>query len=49
MFGSEDARIRGVFDEDELSHLFLPSSHLGVSGEIVDNAVSIARRAVADS
>lgn len=46
---SEDTRINDVFDEDELCDLFLPSSHLGVSGEIVDNAVSIARRAVADS
>ena len=46
---SDDARIRGVFDEDELNHLFLPSSHLGVSGEIVDNAVSIARNEIGDS
>ena len=40
---SENEQISSVFDENELSYLFSPESHLGVSGEIVDNAVSIAR------
>mgnify|MGYP005627448309 CR=1 FL=1 len=46
---TEDTRISDVFDEEKLHHLFLPSSHLGVSGEIVDNAVLIARKAIGDS
>ena len=40
---SENEQISSVFDEDELNYLFSPESHLGVSGEIVDNAISIAR------
>ncbi len=43
---SEDSRISDVFDGSELDRLFSPSSHLGVSGEIVDNAISIARKAI---
>ena len=40
---SENEQISSVFDENELNYLFSPESHLGVSGEIVDNAVTIAR------
>ena len=40
---SENEQISSGFDEDELNYLFSPESHLGVSGEIVDNADSIAR------
>ena len=39
----EDESVRGAFSEDELDQLFEPSSHLGVSGEIVDEAIALAR------
>ena len=39
----EDESVRGAFSEDELDQLFDPSSHLGVSGEIVDEAIALAR------
>lgn len=42
----EDESIRGAFSEDELDQLFDPSSHLGVSGEIVDEAVALARKLI---
>ena len=42
----EDEFVRGAFSEDELDQLFDPSSHLGVSGEIVDEAVALARKLV---
>ena len=35
-----------VFSEDEMNSMFEPSSHLGVSGEIVDEAVALARDAI---
>ena len=35
--------ISSIFDGDQLEELFDPRGHLGVSGEIVDNAISIAR------
>tara|TARA_Y100001960_G_C14556265_1_gene768367 strand:- start:38 stop:994 length:957 start_codon:yes stop_codon:yes gene_type:complete len=35
--------ISSIFDSEQLDDLFDPRGHLGVSGEIVDNAVSIAR------
>jgi adenylosuccinate lyase len=40
---SNSDSISTIFDEEELSDLFDPRGHLGVSGELVDNAVSIAR------
>ena len=40
---SNSDSISTIFDEEELSDLFNPRGHLGVSGELVDNAVSIAR------
>ena len=43
---SENEEINSVFDGEELDYLFSPESHLGVSGEIVDNAVSIARKLI---
>ena len=43
---SEDESVRGAFSEDELDQLFDPSSHLGVSGEIVDEAVALARKLI---
>jgi len=42
----EDESVRGVFSEDELDQLFEPSSHLGVSGEIVDEAIALARKLI---
>ena len=42
----EDSRISDVFDNNELSRLFSPASHLGVSEDIVENAVSLAREAI---
>ncbi len=38
--------IMAVFSEEEMDEMFDPTSHLGVSGEIVDEAVSLARDAV---
>ena len=38
--------ISGIFDADELNSLFDPNNHLGVSAELVDEAVSLARSAV---
>jgi len=40
---SSSESISSIFDDDQLDDLFDPRGHLGVSGEIVDNAVSIAR------
>ena len=42
----EDESVRGAFSEDELDRLFDPSSHLGVSGEIVDEAIALARKLI---
>lgn len=42
----EDESVRGAFSEDELDQLFDPSSHLGVSSEIVDEAVALARKLI---
>ena len=42
----EDESVRGAFSEDELDQLFDPSSHLGVSGEIVDEAIALARKLI---
>lgn len=38
--------VSGTFDADELHSLFQPESHLGVSAELVDEAVSLARQAI---
>ena len=38
--------ISALFDGDELHALFDPSGHLGVSGELVDETVELARRAL---
>ena len=38
--------ISALFDGDELHALFDPSGHLGVSGELVDEAVELGRRAL---
>ncbi len=40
---AEDTQISVKFDSDELDALFNPMNHLGVSGELVDEAVAIAR------
>jgi hypothetical protein len=32
-----------LFDEDEISGLFEPESHLGSSAQIVDRSIEIAR------
>jgi len=42
----EDESVIGAFSEDELDQLFDPSSHLGVSSEIVDEAVALARKLI---
>ena len=39
-------KLMQVFSEDEMNSMFEPSSHLGVSGEIVDEAVALARDAI---
>ena len=39
-------KLMAVFSEDEMNSMFTPSSHLGVSGEIVDEAVALAREAI---
>lgn len=39
--------ISSIFDTDQLDDLFDPRGHLGVSGEIVDSAVTIAREFMA--
>ena len=39
----EDESVTSAFTSDELDQLFDPSSHLGVSGEIVDETISLAR------
>ena len=38
--------ISALFDGDELHALFEPTGHLGVSGELVDETVELARRAL---
>ena len=40
---AENTQISIKFDSDELDALFNPMNHLGVSGELVDEAVAIAR------
>ena len=40
---AENTQISVKFDSDELDALFNPMNHLGVSGELVDEAVAIAR------
>ena len=42
----EDDAVTNVFSSEELDELFDPSSHLGVSGEIVDEAIKLARAMV---
>jgi len=39
----EDQSLTSAFTSDELDQLFDPSSHLGVSGEIVDESIALAR------
>ena len=39
-------KLMQVFSEDEMNSMFEPSSHLGVSGEIVDEAVALARDSI---
>ena len=39
-------KLMAVFSEDEMNSMFEPSSHLGVSGEIVDESVALARDAI---
>ena len=42
----EDDAVTSAFTPDELDELFDPSSHLGVSGEIVDESIKLARAMV---
>ena len=42
----EDDAVTNAFSPEELDELFDPSSHLGVSGEIVDEAINLARAMV---
>ena len=39
----EDEAVTSAFTSEELDQLFDPSSHLGVSGEIVDDTIALAR------
>ena len=39
----EDEAVTSAFNSEELDQLFDPSSHLGVSGEIVDDTIALAR------
>ena len=39
----EDEAVTSAFNSEELDQLFDPTSHLGVSGEIVDETISLAR------
>ena len=39
----EDESVTSAFTSDQLDQLFDPSSHLGVSGEIVDETIALAR------
>ena len=39
----EDEAVTSAFTSEELDQLFDPSSHLGVSGEIVDETIALAR------
>ena len=39
-------KLMEVFSEDEMNSMFEPTSHLGVSGEIVDEAIALARNAI---
>ena len=42
----EDESVTSAFTSEELDQLFDPSSHLGVSGEIVDETIAIAREMI---
>ena len=39
----EDEAVTSAFNSEELDQLFDPTSHLGVSGEIVDETITLAR------
>ena len=39
----EDEAVTSAFNSEELDQLFDPTSHLGVSGEIVDETIALAR------
>jgi len=45
---SKTPAITAAFTSDELEALFDPMNHLGVSGELIDEAVSMARKAISD-
>ena len=40
--------ITAVFSVEDLEAMFNPANHIGVSGELVDEAVALARQAIAD-
>ena len=42
----EDDAVTSAFSTKKLDELFDPSSHLGVSGEIVDESIALARAMV---
>ena len=43
---SRTPAISVAFSAEELEAMFEPSNHIGVSGEIVDEAVALAREAI---
>ena len=43
---SRTPAISAAFDAEELEMMFDPANHIGVSGEIVDEAVMLAREAI---
>ena len=45
---SRTPEIAAAFTADELERLFDPMNHLGVSGELIDEAVALARKAISE-
>jgi len=46
---ADDDVVASRFSEEELNFMFDPKNHIGVSGELVDEAVALARSMVLDS
>ena len=46
---ANDDVVASHFNQEELDFMFDPKNHIGVSGELVDEAVELARSMVHDS
>ena len=46
MFAVEHLKSQNAFSAEQLEAMFDPMNHIGVSGEIVDEAVELARSAI---